>query len=69
MTRLLVRLILLYQKIASPLLPRCCRFEPSCSEYVKVALEQHGLFRGGLLGFKRLLKCSAWHPGGYDPVK
>lgn len=69
MTRLLVRLIVLYQKATSPLLPRCCRFEPSCSEYLKGALERRGLFRGSLLGLKRLLKCAAWHPGGYDPVK
>ena len=69
MTRMLVRLIVLYQKATFSLLPRCCRFEPSCSEYVKGALERRGLFRGTLLGLKRLLKCAAWHPGGYDPVK
>jgi len=69
MTRLLVRLIVLYQKAVSPLLPRCCRFEPSCSEYFKVSLERHGLFLGTWLGLKRIFKCAAWHPGGYDPVK
>jgi len=69
MTYLLVRLIVLYQKIVSPLLPRRCRFEPSCSEYAKTALGRRGLFRGTLLSLKRILKCTAWHPGGYDPVK
>ncbi len=69
MARFFVRLIVLYQKVARSLLPRCCRFEPSCSEYVKGALVRHGLFRGSLLGLKRILKCSAWHPGGYDPVE
>ncbi len=69
MTYLLVRLIVLYQKIVSPLLPRRCRFEPSCSEYAKIALGRRGLFRGTLLSLKRILKCTAWHPGGYDPVK
>ena len=30
-------LIRLYKKILSPLLPRACRFEPTCSVYASVA--------------------------------
>ncbi|MEC7921796.1 MAG: membrane protein insertion efficiency factor, partial [Planctomycetota bacterium] len=32
------------------------------------ALEQHGFFRGGWLGFKRLMRCNPLFKGGYDPV-
>jgi putative membrane protein insertion efficiency factor len=56
-----------YQRLISPLLPPACRFAPTCSEYAKAALADHGLVRG--LGFAlwRLLRCHPWHPGGFDP--
>ncbi|WP_269542479.1 membrane protein insertion efficiency factor YidD [Cerasicoccus fimbriatus] len=45
-----------------------CRFHPTCSEYTRVAILRHGFFKGGWLGFVRILKCGPWHPGGCDPV-
>lgn len=36
-----------------------CRFIPTCSEYTYQAIEKYGIFRGGLLGIKRILAC---HP-------
>ena len=57
-----------YQLALSPLLPRACRFHPSCSEYACQALERHGAWHGGGLAARRLLRCGPWHPGGYDPV-
>lgn len=60
--------IKVYQRLLSPLLPRRCRFYPSCSEYAKEAILRHGPFRGGWLALRRLLRCGPWHPGGYDPV-
>lgn len=64
----LALLVSLYQVLVSPFLPPACRFEPTCSEYMKVALRSHGLFRGLWLGTRRLLRCHPGHPGGYDPV-
>jgi len=61
-------LISLYKKSISPLLPAACRFHPTCSQYCSQALEKHGLFRGGWLGMKRLLRCNPLFKGGYDPV-
>jgi putative membrane protein insertion efficiency factor len=58
----------LYQWCVSPLLPRCCRFYPSCSQYAEEALARHGAWRGGWLTVRRLCRCGPWHPGGYDPV-
>ena len=57
-----------YQKILSPLLPRTCRFYPTCSTYFIEALKKHGFFKGSYLGIKRILRCHPWNDGGYDPV-
>jgi putative membrane protein insertion efficiency factor len=57
-----------YRWFLSPLLPRACRFHPSCSEYAEEALTRHGAARGGWLAARRLCRCGPWHPGGCDPV-
>ena len=66
MTRPFVALLVLYKRWISPLLPRSCRFTPTCSEYARLALLQHGLWRGGALTLARLLRCQPFHPGGID---
>ncbi|NPV04105.1 MAG: membrane protein insertion efficiency factor YidD [Syntrophaceae bacterium] len=66
---LFIALIRAYQVIVSPILPRCCRFYPTCSEYTLQAIRLHGPLRGVLLGVRRLLRCHPFHPGGYDPVR
>lgn len=58
-----------YQLVISPLLPPACRYTPSCSEYTRQAIERYGVGRGGLLGVRRVLRCTPFHAGGYDPVK
>jgi putative membrane protein insertion efficiency factor len=60
--------ILFYRRLISPLLPNSCRFTPSCSEYMLSAIDQWGVFKGGLLGLKRIAKCHPWGPHGHDPV-
>jgi uncharacterized protein len=71
--RLAAALVRLYQVVLSPLQrllgPNAgCRFEPSCSEYARQALLEHGLGRGGWLGLRRLTRCQPFNPGGADPV-
>lgn len=61
-------LIKFYQKFISPLCPGCCRFRPTCSEYMLTAIEEHGVIRGIWLGTKRILRCHPWGGSGYDPV-
>jgi putative membrane protein insertion efficiency factor len=65
-TRLLVFLLDLYKRRISPLLPRSCRFSPTCSEYARLAILKHGPFAGGLLAAGRLMRCQPFHPGGID---
>ncbi|MEO5349621.1 MAG: membrane protein insertion efficiency factor YidD [Magnetococcus sp. YQC-3] len=68
MKSLLLGLIRAYRFFLSPLLPRSCRFYPSCSEYALEAVTCHGGLKGGWLAVRRLLRCHPFHPGGYDPI-
>lgn len=34
-----------------------CRYDVSCSEYTKKAILMEGVFKGSVLGLKRLLSC------------
>ncbi|OLC30687.1 MAG: membrane protein insertion efficiency factor YidD [Candidatus Rokubacteria bacterium 13_1_40CM_4_69_5] len=56
-----------YQRFVSPFLGTHCRFAPTCSEYARRALIDHGALRGAWLALRRLLRCHPFHPGGYDP--
>lgn len=68
MRGLLIILIKFYKKFISPVLPKSCRFYPSCSTYALEAIERFGAFEGGILAIKRILRCHPFNPGGYDPV-
>ncbi|NJK85975.1 MAG: membrane protein insertion efficiency factor YidD [Bacteroidales bacterium] len=57
----------IYQYTISPMLPKSCRHEPTCSEYTIQAIKIHGIL-GIWLGVKRLLRCHPWGTSGYDPV-
>jgi putative membrane protein insertion efficiency factor len=48
---------------------RICRYHPTCSEYTYQAIEKYGVFRGGWLGLKRVVRCHPWAKGGNDPMK
>ncbi len=62
-------LIFLYQNCISPLLGPRCRFLPTCSEYTKEAIIKYGVIKGVFLGFKRILRCHPFGPGGIDEIK
>ena len=66
--KLAIAPIRIYQYLISPLLPRRCRFLPTCSEYAVEAIGRHGVLRGSWLALRRVLKCHPFHPGGFDPV-
>ena len=66
--RVAVAPVLAYQRLISPLLPRRCKYEPTCSRYAVEAVRELGVVRGLVLAGWRLLRCNPWSHGGYDPV-
>jgi hypothetical protein len=68
MAMLLRALLRIYQLLVSPLLGPACRFEPSCSEYARQAIDRHGAGQGSLLALRRLLRCHPLGGSGFDPV-
>jgi uncharacterized protein len=67
MRSLVVLLLLLYQRLLSPILGGVCRFYPSCSQYAKEAVLKYGLCGIGL-AVGRVVRCNPWGPGGFDPL-
>lgn len=69
MTHVALALLRFYKRWISPLLPSACRFHPTCSEYMRDAIQAYGLGRGVWMGLRRLSKCHPFHEGGFDPVR
>ncbi|MGQ9615843.1 MAG: membrane protein insertion efficiency factor YidD [Spirochaetota bacterium] len=69
MKRICLIAIRFYQLTLSPLLPSSCRYTPTCSQYAFEALEKHGLLKGGFMALRRILRCTPFHRGGFDPVR
>tara|TARA_Y100001970_G_scaffold60789_1_gene77319 strand:+ start:302 stop:553 length:252 start_codon:yes stop_codon:yes gene_type:complete len=72
-TLILIKLIIGYKYLISPLFGHSCRYLPTCSEYSIDALKEYGFFKGSFMSIKRILSC---HPikligggEGFDPVK
>ena len=61
--------IVVYSHLVSPLIPRRCKYEPTCSRYALEAIQEYGILRGLVLAGWRLLRCNPWSYGGYDPVQ
>jgi putative membrane protein insertion efficiency factor len=61
--------IRLYQRVLSPVIPKRCKYYPSCSEYAAGAVRQYGIVRGLVLAGWRLLRCNPLSDGGLDFVE
>jgi len=59
----------LYQLTLSPYIGWCCRYTPSCSNYMLQAVERYGLLKGTAKGVWRICRCHPFARGGYDPVE
>ncbi len=67
-TRLALFPVRLYQRWISPVLPRSCRYYPSCSAYAVESIQVHGVLKGTILATWRLLRCNPLTRGGVDHV-
>jgi uncharacterized protein len=66
--RIVLVLLRGYKLTLSPLFAGSCRYSPSCSDYMRIAIHEHGLTMGVWLGLKRLARCHPFGGHGYDPV-
>lgn len=67
MKKIIIGLINWYQSI--PFFTHSmCKFQPTCSEYMKIAVSRYGVIKGVGLGIFRILRCNPFSKGGYDPV-
>ena len=57
-------LVKLYQHFAPDAMRLKCAFEPSCSEYMILAVNKYGVVKGVAKGINRLFRCHP--PGGID---
>ena len=62
---LTIGLILLYKATAPMSVRDGCRFEPTCSTYMIMAINKYGLIRGVIKGIRRILRCKPPN-GGVD---
>ena len=65
--RVLIAPVRFYQVAISPMLPGACRYHPTCSNYMIVAIRKHG-FLGVIMGTARILRCNPFVKGGVDYV-
>ncbi|MDR0883217.1 MAG: membrane protein insertion efficiency factor YidD [Oscillospiraceae bacterium] len=63
--RILVFVIHVYQRYAAESTRRRCCFTPSCSEYMLLAIDKYGAYRGFFKGVSRLFRCH-YPNGGVD---
>ncbi|KAG2272436.1 hypothetical protein Bca4012_085602 [Brassica carinata] len=58
-----------YKREISPVLPRSCRYVPTCSEYSMEAYKRYGVLKGTVLTTWRLCRCNPLGGSGYDPPR
>lgn len=56
--KILIFILILYQKYISIWLGSNCRYIPSCSQYMINSLKIHGILKGIFFSIIRLLKCN-----------
>jgi putative membrane protein insertion efficiency factor len=64
----LLALLTVYKGLFSSLFAGSCRFVPSCSEYARDAIVEHGALKGSWLAARRLARCHPAGSSGFDPV-
>ncbi|MCB5253105.1 MAG: membrane protein insertion efficiency factor YidD [Candidatus Cloacimonetes bacterium] len=67
-SKLIMLLIRFYQLVISPVLPRSCRFTPTCSTYAHQAFQRYSFLKALGISVLRILRCNPFCRGGYDPL-
>ena len=62
---LIIKFVRFYQRTAPSSLRQCCRFTPSCSEYMILSVEKYGAVKGFFKGINRIFRCRKPN-GGID---
>ena len=57
--------VLMYKAFAPKKMRDRCRFEPTCSTYMVMAINKYGLIKGFIKGLKRISRCKPPN-GGID---
>lgn len=65
LNRIIIWFVKCYQHFAPISVRSMCRFEPSCSEYMILAVKKYGAAKGIRVGVNRILRCSKGD-GGFD---
>ncbi|XP_011094869.1 UPF0161 protein At3g09310 isoform X2 [Sesamum indicum] len=58
-----------YKREISPVLPKSCRYVPTCSEYSMIAYKKYGVVKGTILTAWRLCRCNPLGGSGFDPPR
>ena len=63
--RIALFLVKVYQCVAPEKVRKRCRYEPSCSQYMTLAIEKYGFWKGVRKGLRRWRGCKPPN-GGFD---
>ncbi len=63
--RFAIGMVLAYKAFAPMSIRKNCRYEPSCSTYMVMAINKYGLFIGVYKGLRRIYRCCPPN-GGID---
>ena len=63
--KIIITLIILYQKYAPEDIRASCLYEPCCSEYMRISIMKYGAYKGFINGIKRISRCH-YPNGGID---
>ena len=63
------KLLIFYKRSLSPILGRHCAYTPTCSMYSYDAITKYGAAIGCVLTAGRLIRCTPFAKGGFDPVR
>ena len=65
--RIVLWMILIYQRFTPEDIRNSCLLEPSCSEFMYLSIEKYGVVAGVAKGLNRLLRCNGTSKGIDNP--